>query len=64
MRSAWFTVALATLWLTGNGSAADLQAWPPEAGSFVLQHCVRVKCHDWIFVTMPPEEWMKSLDER
>lgn len=64
MRSAWFTVVLATLWLTGNGSAADLKAWPPETGSFVQQHCVRVKCHDWIFVTMPPEERMKSLDER
>lgn len=25
---------------------------------------VRVKCHDWIFVTMPPEERMKSLDDR
>ena len=27
-------------------------------------HIVRVKCHDWIFVTMPPEERMKSLDDR
>lgn len=25
---------------------------------------VRVKCHNWIFVTMPPEERMKSLQER
>lgn len=25
---------------------------------------VRVKCHDWIFVTMPPEERMKSLDDQ
>ena len=25
---------------------------------------VRVKCHDWIFVTMPPEERVKSLDDR
>ena len=25
---------------------------------------VRVKCHDWLFVTMPPEERMKSLDEQ
>ncbi|HSH95036.1 MAG TPA: hypothetical protein VK968_12875, partial [Roseimicrobium sp.] len=25
---------------------------------------VRVKCHDWIFVTIPTEERMKSLDER
>lgn len=25
---------------------------------------VRVKCHDWIFVTMPPEERLKSLDEQ
>jgi hypothetical protein len=24
---------------------------------------VRVKCHDWIFVTMPPEERFKSLEE-
>lgn len=24
---------------------------------------VRVKCHDWIFVTMPPEERFKSMDE-
>lgn len=27
-------------------------------------HIVRVKCHDWIFVTMPPEERMKSLEDR
>ncbi len=26
--------------------------------------CVRVKCHDWIFVTMPPEERMKSPEEQ
>jgi len=26
-------------------------------------HCVRVKCHDWTFVTMPPEERFKSLDD-
>ena len=25
---------------------------------------VRVKCDSWLFVTMPPEERMKSLDER
>ena len=25
---------------------------------------VRVKCHNWIFVTIPTEERMKSLDER
>ena len=25
---------------------------------------VRVKCHDWIFVTMPPEERMKSVEEQ
>lgn len=25
--------------------------------------CVRVKCHDWTFVTMPPEERYKSLDD-
>lgn len=24
---------------------------------------VRVKCHDWIFVTMPPEERLKSVEE-
>lgn len=27
-------------------------------------NCVRVKCHDWIFVTMPPEERVKSLEDR
>lgn len=28
-------------------------------------NCVRVKCHDWIFVTMPPEERIKStLDQQ
>lgn len=26
--------------------------------------CVRVKCHDWIFVTMPPEERVKSLEDQ
>jgi len=26
-------------------------------------HCVRVKCERWAFVTMPPEERLKSLDE-
>ena len=26
--------------------------------------CVRVKCHDWIFITMPPEERMKSVEEQ
>ncbi len=26
--------------------------------------CVRVKCHDWIFVTMPQEERMKSVEEQ
>ncbi len=26
--------------------------------------CVRVKCHDWIFVTMPPEERIKSVEEQ
>lgn len=26
-------------------------------------HCVRVKCHDWTFVSMPPEERFKSLDD-
>ena len=26
--------------------------------------CVRVKCHDWIFATMPPEERVKSLDDQ
>ncbi len=26
--------------------------------------CVRVKCHDWIFVTMPPEERVKSVEEQ
>jgi len=25
---------------------------------------VRVKCHDWIFVTMPPEERVKSVEEQ
>ncbi|MDB5337582.1 MAG: hypothetical protein JWN70_3201 [Planctomycetaceae bacterium] len=25
---------------------------------------VRVKCHDWIFVSMPPEERLKSLEEQ
>ncbi len=25
---------------------------------------VRVKCHDWIFVTMPPEERVKSMEEQ
>jgi hypothetical protein len=25
--------------------------------------CVRVKCHDWTFVSMPPEERFKSLDD-
>jgi hypothetical protein len=24
---------------------------------------VRVKCHDWIFVSMPPEERLKSIDD-
>jgi len=27
-------------------------------------NCVRVKCHDWIFVTMPPEERVKSLEDQ
>jgi hypothetical protein len=26
-------------------------------------HCVRVKCERWAFVTMPPEERLKSLDD-
>ncbi len=26
--------------------------------------CVRVKCHDWIFVTMPTEERIKSLEDQ
>jgi hypothetical protein len=26
--------------------------------------CVRVKCHDWIFVTMPPEERVKSVEDQ
>ena len=26
--------------------------------------CVRVKCDTWIFVTMPPEERLKSLDDQ
>ena len=25
---------------------------------------VRVKCHDWIFVTMPPEDRIKSLEDQ
>ena len=25
---------------------------------------VRVKCHDWIFVTMPPEERVKSIEDQ
>ncbi len=27
-------------------------------------HLVRVKCHDWIFVTMPAEERMHALEDR
>jgi hypothetical protein len=27
-------------------------------------YCVRVKCDNWIFVTMPPEERVKSLDDQ
>ncbi len=26
--------------------------------------CVRVKCHDWIFVTMPSEERVKTMEEQ
>jgi hypothetical protein len=26
-------------------------------------HCVRIKCERWAFVTMPPEERLKSLEE-
>lgn len=29
-----------------------------------LGRSVRVKCHDWIFVTMPPEERIKSVEDQ
>jgi hypothetical protein len=27
-------------------------------------HCVRLKSDNWAFVTMPPEERVKSVDEQ